>query len=195
MRHLRKYMIIGFSAIFGRAIVFITKVIMDVSNYRQIKKCNSIGDNIYIGRDLLVDNAGNISIANNVSILNHCLLSSYQNGSIHVGENCFLGDNCKIVSERANIWIDDDCLIAEGVSIRASNHGTKAGVLIRLQKNSVSDIWIGKDVWIGKGATILAGSIVADGCIIGANSVVRGRTEANTIYAGVPIKKIKIRGD
>ncbi len=100
-----------------------------------------------------------------------------------------------VASDVGNILIDDDCLIAENVSIRASNHNTEIGVPIRCQTNVVKDIRIGRDVWIGKGAMILAGSQIADGCIIGANSVVRGSTEPNTIYAGVPIRKIKMRGE
>lgn len=49
---------------------------------------------------------------------------------------------------------------------------------------------IGNNIFIGWGATILAGSTIEDNVIIGANSVVSGKLESNSVYAGVPAKKI-----
>lgn len=177
----------------GPLFLFVLRVAERYSNRRNLRRCNRVGARVEAGFDLGVDNAGFVSIADDVSFANGVRLSCYQGGSITVGRNCFFGDAVKIVSDRANIVIDDDCLVAEQVSIRAGNHGTKAGALIRSQPNTVSDISIGKDVWIGKGVTVLAGSRIADGCVIGANSVVMGSTEPNTIYAGVPIRKVTVR--
>ena len=177
----------------GPLFLFVLRVAERYSNRRNLRGCDRVGARVRAGFDLGIDNAGFVSIADDVSFANGVRLSCYEGGSIKIGTHCFLGDAVKIVSDRANIWIDDDCLVAEQVSIRAGNHGTKAGMLIRSQPNTVSDIWIGKDVWIGKGVTVLAGSHIADGCVIGANSVVMGRTEPNTIYAGAPIRKITMR--
>ena len=49
---------------------------------------------------------------------------------------------------------------------------------------------IGNNVFIGWGATILAGTTVGDNTIIGANSVVSGRLESDSVYAGNPAKRI-----
>jgi acetyltransferase-like isoleucine patch superfamily enzyme len=111
--------------------------------------------------------------------MNRCLLNTYRGGSIRIGDNCFFGDNCKVISDIGQISIGKDCLIAEDVVIRAANHGTRKGMPIRLQDNHVKDVTIGNDVWIGRGVTVLPGAVIADGCIIGANSVVRGATDAN----------------
>jgi acetyltransferase-like isoleucine patch superfamily enzyme len=164
------------------------------SNRRQLKKCNSVGARVVTGHGLEVDNHGFISIGDDVSICGRTLLSCGAGGSIGIGRNSFLGFNVIVASDRASISIGEDCLIAENVSIRAGNHGTKAGTLIRLQQNNVADISIGKDVWIGCGVAVLAGSSIADGCVIGANSVVRGETEPNSIYAGAPIRRVGLRG-
>ncbi len=177
----------------GPLFLFVLRVAERYSNRRNFRGCNRVGARVEAGFDLGIDNAGFISLADDVSFSNGVRLSCYQGGSIKIGRNCFFGDAIKIVSDRANIWIDDDCLVADQVSIRAGNHGIKAGMLIRSQPNTVSDIWIGKDVWIGKGVTVLAGSRIADGCVIGANSVVRGSTDLNTIYAGAPIRKVTLR--
>lgn len=49
---------------------------------------------------------------------------------------------------------------------------------------------IGDNVFIGWGATILGGSRVGNNVIIGANSVVSGVVESNSVYAGNPAHKI-----
>ena len=47
---------------------------------------------------------------------------------------------------------------------------------------------IENNVWIGAGVTVLDGAYIEEGCIIGANSLVMGRLEKETIYGGVPDK-------
>ena len=179
----------------GPALLFFLRAAQRSSNKRQLKKCTRVGERVVAGYGLEVDNSGSISVGDDVSISCRALLSCYSGGAINIARNCFFGDNVKVVSERASISIGEDCLIAENVSIRASNHGIRAGTLIRLQQNVVADITIGKDVWIGCGTTVLAGALIADGCVIGANSVVRGVTEPNAIYAGSPIQKIGHRAN
>lgn len=49
---------------------------------------------------------------------------------------------------------------------------------------------IGDNVFIGWGATILAGTRIGENVIIGANSVVSGNIDSNSVYAGNPAKKI-----
>lgn len=49
---------------------------------------------------------------------------------------------------------------------------------------------IGNNIFIGWGATILCGTTVEDNTIIGANSVVSGHLEGNSVYAGNPAKKL-----
>lgn len=49
---------------------------------------------------------------------------------------------------------------------------------------------IGDNVFIGWGATILGGTSIGNNVIIGANSVVSGKVESDSVYAGNPAKKI-----
>lgn len=49
---------------------------------------------------------------------------------------------------------------------------------------------IGNNVFIGWGATILGGTYIGDNVIIGASSVVSGKIESDSVYAGNPARKI-----
>ena len=179
--------------LWGPACLAILRLAQRYGNERSIRRCNQIGSIREIGFQFEVANQGFISIGDGISISNRVLLSCYRGGSIKIGHNCFLGDNLIVASARAEISIGDDCLISEDVSIRAGNHGTKAGTLIRLQPTTLKNIQIGNDVWIGKGVSVIAGAIISDGCVIGPNSVVLGETEPGMIYVGSPIRKIMAR--
>ena len=52
---------------------------------------------------------------------------------------------------------------------------------------------IGDDTLIGMGATILDNAVVPSGCIIAANALIlsNAKLEPNSVYAGVPARKVK----
>ncbi len=49
---------------------------------------------------------------------------------------------------------------------------------------------IGNNVFIGWGTTILGGTEIGDNVVIGAGSVVASKCESNSVYAGIPAKRI-----
>lgn len=53
---------------------------------------------------------------------------------------------------------------------------------------------IGNNVFIGVNTTVLPNTTIEDNVIIGAGSVVKGVCEANSVYAGLPAKKISSTG-
>ncbi|MCI5911170.1 MAG: acyltransferase [Oscillospiraceae bacterium] len=62
----------------------------------------------------------------------------------------------------------------------------KYGEILGNQKS----VTIGNNVFIGWGATVLSGTTIGNNVIIGANSVVSGRIESDSVYAGNPARKI-----
>ncbi|MCT3411523.1 acyltransferase [Lactobacillus helveticus] len=62
----------------------------------------------------------------------------------------------------------------------------KYGIIYGNQRKTI----IGNNVFIGWGATILGGSHIGNNVIIGANSVVSGRVDSNSVYAGNPARKL-----
>lgn len=51
-------------------------------------------------------------------------------------------------------------------------------------------VTIGNNVFIGVNSIVLKDTIIGDNVIIGAGSVISGNVESNSVYAGVPAKKI-----
>ena len=58
---------------------------------------------------------------------------------------------------------------------------------------NVKPTLIKDNCWIGVGAVILPGSVLEDKVVVGANSVLKGQAEENSIYVGNPGVKIKDR--
>lgn len=117
--------------------------------------------------------------------------------TLFIGENCEMGDMTHIVAHQ-KVEIGDNVLIASKCFISDTNHGVYKGdtqdspeTPPNKRRLVSKQVKIGNNVWIGENVVILAGSEIGDGCIIGANSVVSGKIEDNTIAAGVPCKPIK----
>lgn len=166
-----------------------------ILNNAQLSSVQRLGVRFICGNGLSIENYGVMHIGDDFQGGGAIHLLTYPSGELTIGNRLFIGDQCKVIAGDAKISIGDDCLIAEQVSIRASNHGTSAECPMNKQPNIYKDISIGSDVWIGRGAVILAGSRIPDGAVIGANSVVTASVviERYCIYAGNPAKKIRCR--
>lgn len=117
--------------------------------------------------------------------------------TLFIGSNCEMGDNVHIVAHK-NVTIGNNVLMASKVFISDTNHGVYKGeyqdIPDSIPKERLlvsSPVIIGDNVWIGENVVILAGSEIGSGCIIGANSVVSGFVNKNTIAVGAPAREIK----
>ncbi len=137
--------------------------------YRRL--CKSVGSNVFIGPAVFIQDAENLSIGNNVSINEFNLIVCH--GGVRIGNDVSIAHNCSILST-SHIYTSAD------VAIRSSGviHG---------------EVTLEDNVWVGCGVRILCSSDVGTGVVVGANSVVRGRLEPETIYAGAPARPIKRR--
>lgn len=131
-----------------------------------------------------------------------------------IGENCFLAENAVLLGD---VTMGDDCSIWYGTVLRGDVNTIKLGNRVNVQDNaSIHTLYkrsvteIGDDVSIGHGAvvhgariesncliginaTILDNAVVGSGTIVAANSLVLSNAvlEPNSVYAGVPARKIK----
>ncbi len=142
------------------------------------------------------------------------LIKSVRGFTPVIGENVYMAENAVIIGD---VVIGDDCSIWFGTVIRGDVNSIRIGnkvniqdgtVLHTLYQKSVIDIGnnvsvghnvtihgakIEDNVLIGIGATVLDHSVIGRNSIIAANSLILTGTvvEPNSIYAGVPAKKIK----
>lgn len=97
----------------------------------------------------------------------------FANAVINIGSN--ISDGC-IINTAATV--DHDCVLNECVHI---SPGVNVG----------GGVHIGQLSWLGIGCTILDSITLADNTQIGAGAVVTQSTQANSLYVGVPAKRIR----
>lgn len=130
------------------------------------------------------------------------------------GENCFFAENATIVGD---VEMGSECTVWFNTVLRGDVNSIRIGNKVNIQDGSIlhtlyekSQIHIGDNVsvghnvtihgatikdnvLIGMGATVLDHAVVESNTIIAANALVLSGTkcEPNSIYAGVPAKKVK----
>lgn len=131
-----------------------------------------------------------------------------------IGKNAFIAENATIVGD---VTIGDDCTIWFNAVLRGDVNTITIGDRVNIQDGAVlhtlyqrSVVKIGNDVsighnaivhgatiedkcLIGMGSTLLDNVVVSTGCIVAANALVLSNTvlEPNSVYAGVPAKKVR----
>ncbi len=105
-------------------------------------------------------------------------------GKVEIGDNVVIGEGSVICSDEY-VKIGNDSMIAAHCYITDCNHGmARNGVKMREQKLRVKKCVIGDNVWVAANCLILPGSVINNGVVVGANSVVDGLIEENTIVFG-----------
>jgi maltose O-acetyltransferase len=112
----------------------------------------------------------------------------YNPNGLEVGDHVYIGFNSYL--GQGEIWLDNEVLIGNFVSITASNHLRKENSY-RFGGYEAKKICIGKGTWLGANSCILAGVAIGSGCLIAAGSVVTKNFANNVIIGGVPAKIIK----
>lgn len=158
--------------------------------------------------------ASNIVIGDNVILADGVDLRNRENGRIQLRERVYLDTNVRVVAARDGIvdigygteigagtvinsggrtTIGEFCMVAGGVNINASRHGTARGLYMKEQAHTHGFVELGDDVWIGSGASILINTSIGTGAVISSNSLVMGRVPEFAICAGVPARVIQYR--
>lgn len=98
-------------------------------------------------------------------------------------------DDYNLISLGDRVVISDEChLLTHDYSITTAL--LAGGEKIEKDIALIRGISIGNNVFIGKKSIIMPNTRIGDNVIIGAGSVVRGKIESNSIYAGNPSIKI-----
>jgi len=142
------------------------------------------------------------------------LIKSVRGFTPKIGKNVFLAENATIIGD---VEMGDDCSIWFNAVLRGDVNSIRIGNKVNIQDGSVlhtlyekSTVEIGNNVSVGHNVTIHGakiednvlvgiGSTILDHAIIGSNSIIAAnslvlsgtKVEPNSVYAGVPAKKVK----
>ncbi len=151
---------------------FRKKIFFYIEEYKRYKvsiikaKFKKHGENLIIEDYVVINQPHNIEVGNNVVINSFCHF--WGEGGIKIGDNVMIASHCAITS------------VTHSKTTKLFNETSVFG-----------DIIIGNNVWIGAHAVILPGVRVGNNSIIGAGSVVTKNVDDNSIFVGVPAKKIE----
>ncbi len=121
-------------------------------------------------------------------------------GDVKIGEGCSIWYNAVLRGDVNSITIGNRTNIQDGAVIhtlydKSKNPSqTHIGNDVSVGHNAtIHGATIEDNCLIGMGSTILDNAVVATGCIIAANALVLAgsKLEPNSLYAGVPAKKLK----
>lgn len=125
----------------------------------------------------------------NFQVSRHCIIRGLD--KLSIGNNVYLAPN-SIINAIGAIIIEDEVMIAFNSVIVSGNH-IFSNNSYRFGKSQPIAIEIKRGAWVSANCTVTGGSKIGEGTVIGANSMVRGSVDSNSLYAGVPVKKIKER--
>lgn len=124
-----------------------------------------------------------------------------RNSGVEIGKDCTIYAPTKTFIDTRYAWmltIGDHVRITEGVKILT--HDYSWSVLKSLKSEGIDysgailgasgKVFIGNNVFIGMNAVITMNVTIGDNVVIGAGSVVTKNCESNSVYAGVPARKI-----
>jgi len=160
----------------------------------QVGKTFQVGDFVEIHA---LSRSG-IKIGDNVTIHNKSIIDC--TGVIsNLGEGLIIGNNVGIaqnafIQVRGKVVIGNDVIIGPNVSIFSENHNfDQLEIPISKQGVSRKGVNIGNGVWLATKVVILDGVTIGENSIVAAGSIVNKDIPANSIYGGIPAKKIKDR--
>lgn len=161
-----------------------------------------MGDNVFIGKRVLLLNSNNITIGSNSKIAEECIIETRlcdatgKYGEIAIGNGCQIGAYTHLTSIN-QIILGNNVLTGRYVLITDNSHGetSREEMEISPMKRKVVSkgaVVIDDNVWIGDKVSIMPGVHIGEGSIIAANAVVTKNIPPYSIAAGVPAKVIRI---
>jgi acetyltransferase-like isoleucine patch superfamily enzyme len=136
-----------------------------------------------------VANGAVIEIGRGTRIMSDSTLSI--SGRLRIGANVFVNRGVYI-SAAEDVFIGDDCLLGERVSIHDNNHRTdEPEIPLARQGFETSPITIGRNVWLCANVAVLSGVTIGDNAVVAAGAVVTQDVPAGAVVAGIPARRIR----
>lgn len=107
--------------------------------------------------------------------------------NIEIGKGCVINPNTILDGRGGKLTIGNNVDIARESIIWTMGHDSHS------HKTKRGDVVIGDYCWIGCRAMIMPGVTIGDSTILAANAVVTKDADSDSIYAGIPAKRISSR--
>ncbi len=159
----------------------------------QLKDFSSLGENIIWEDEIKVWHPETISLGNNVYVGHRTLLKGHPKGTLNIGSNTWIGQECFFHSA-GNITIGEQVGIGPRVMMLTSTHQDLGKNHILLDAPlDFKPIVVEDHVDIGIGAILLPGVTLGKGAQIGAGSVVTKDVPPFSVVAGNPARVLRHR--
>lgn len=155
----------------------------------------SCGENVCISRKSSIYGAENISIGNHVRVDDFCILS----GKITLGNHIHVSAYAALYGAEKGIEVGDYASISSRTSIYAVSDDYSGDFMTnptmpeQFRGVTSAPVQIGEHVIIGASSIVLPGVVVGEGASFGAFSLIKENCEGWSMYAGIPVKKIRER--
>lgn len=156
-----------------------------------------VGVGCQVSRFARIYGASRISIGNHTRIDDFCVLAAGAEG-LEIGHHCHLSTMVSLQGA-GRITIGDFVALSARTAVYSSNDDYSGSAMTNPTVDSDltgvahAPVVIGRHVIVGSGSVILPGALLGDGVAVGALSLVKGELEPDTIYAGVPARRISRR--
>jgi len=160
---------------------------------RQLRRVNTLGQNVRVRGRVIVQNEGLIHIGERVHFVAATVpteLVTFPDGELTIGPRAFVNYGCSFAATK-RIAIGADCLFGPYVNVTDNDFHDLHD---RSRQPEAQPVTIGDHAWIGTRAIILPGVTIGDGAVIGAGSVVTKDVPPNGVVAGNPARLLRILG-
>jgi acetyltransferase-like isoleucine patch superfamily enzyme len=164
--------------------------------YSAIRSIEGSGFRAHPTASFVRDSTSSIEIGQGSSIGRHVYICALDGGTLEIENYVDINEFNNIRAAGGSIFIGAKTIIAQYVSIIASNHIIPPpGEAIRDAgtEESRRGVRIGRGVWIAANAVILPGVEIGDGAVIGAGTIVSKSVPANAVVVGNPGRVIRYR--
>lgn len=157
----------------------------------------SVGNSVKISRRASIYNPSKIEIGDFSRIDDFCVISAGKDG-ICIGKNVHISPYCSLIGN-GRINLENYSGLSSRVSIYSSNDDYSGDFMTNPTVNSKytnvtsKEVNIGEHTIIGSGSVVLPGVKTGVGTCIGSMSLVNSDCDSFSIYAGVPIRFIRLR--
>lgn len=133
----------------------------------------------------------------NWSVFRNAIL--YDVPTVYFKENLRLGtkvtfNNNVFIHAAGGVEIGDNSVLSYGATILSTSENSDLWVNRKVNDDIHinAPVVVGRNVWLCANTTVCPGVTIADNCIVAAGAVVvDDLREENTLYAGIPAKKVR----